>query len=68
MSAQRLERLLGEPLAPAVAAHDAKALAALADALEAAMTRQRDGLDRAVDGAVRAVPRPLRPVVKRVLG
>ncbi|ADB52682.1 hypothetical protein [Conexibacter woesei] len=68
MSAKRLEALVGEPLTPALRRHDPAVLGALAEALEAAMAQQRAALEDAVDGAHRAVPRPLRPLVRRMLG
>lgn len=68
MSAKRLQALVGEPLAPALRRHDAVALGVLADALQTAMAQQRAALEEAVDGAHRAVPRPLRPLVRRMLG
>ena len=62
-----LARLLGADLPPGVAALPESAQQELADHLLAARDAQDRALDGSITSALKAVPLPLRGVVKRVL-
>ena len=64
----RLRALLGTDPPAGIAALAAPERAQLAEFIEAARGRQRHGLQSSFAVAMRHVPFPLRPVVRRVLG
>lgn len=66
-TASPLATLLGADLPPAVAALPDDVQAQLVEHLKAARTAQNDALETSVNHALKAVPLPLRGVVKRVL-
>lgn len=66
-STSPLAELLGEELPPAVAELPAETQAELAGYLTAALKAQEVALESSVDSVLRAVPLPLRGVVKKVL-
>ncbi len=63
-----LEALLGGPPPPAIAALGPDALARLETLLRAAERRQLDELAAALEHALRIVPRPVRPIIRKVVG
>jgi hypothetical protein len=66
-SASPLATLLGADLPPTVAALPADVHAELAEYLAAARKAQNAALEGSINSALKAVPLPLRGVVKKVL-
>jgi len=66
-STSPLAELLGAELPPAVAELPAEFHAELAEFLVAARQSQNNALESSVNSALKAVPLPLRGVVKKVL-
>ena len=65
--ASPLASLLGTELPPSVAALPVEAHAELAEHLRAARAAQDNALEGSVNSALKAIPLPLRGVVKKVL-
>jgi hypothetical protein len=63
----RLERELGQPLPPGLAALPDAHHAQLAEAIDAARGRQREALAAATESGLAFIPRLLRGPVKKVL-
>jgi len=66
-AAERLSRILGEPVTDGVAGLPDETLARLADQIAAARSRQSAMLDQAVRQALSGVPLPVRGIVRKAL-
>lgn len=58
---------LGSPPPPSLATLDQPAVDDLAEVVQAARRHQQQEMSRAIDDALRIVPRPLRRVVRKVI-